>query len=126
MYDIFLLIRFASFELFVFPLYEKQLSGKKCHSNEDKIVKINAYLAIFDQPYNWEEVYKLEQGWAKCLSRRGDYVGKWKWFNHKNKELFFVIRTFQTTLVINKYNINLAQRTCNYFINDNATKVIGN
>ena len=60
------------------------LAERRFYLNEEEIAETNAYFSELDKSYYSERINKLEQRWTKCMSLKGDYVEKWKWFVMKN------------------------------------------
>jgi len=60
----------------LFPKIKLFLAGQRFSLNEEAIVAIEGYFADHTKNHYRDGIMVLEHRWNKCISLKGDYVGK--------------------------------------------------
>ena len=60
----------------LFPKLKLFLDGQRFSSNQEAIAAAEGYFADLTKNHYWDGIMALEHRWNKCISLKGDYVGK--------------------------------------------------
>ena len=60
----------------LFPKVKLFLAGQRFSSNHEAIAAVEGYFADLTKNHCRDGIMALEQRWNKCISLKGDYVGK--------------------------------------------------
>jgi hypothetical protein len=66
----------APFDFYLFPKLKIFLAGQRFSSNQEAIAAVEGYFADLTKNHYRNRVMALELRWNKCISLKGDYVGK--------------------------------------------------
>jgi histone-lysine N-methyltransferase SETMAR len=70
----------APSDYFLFPNSKKWLSGKRFANNEEVESAVDGYFEELDNSHYTQGIEATEHRWEKCISLKGDYVEKYRYF----------------------------------------------